>query len=169
MTLYAKRNREDPRQTALFGAAWYLAAIAYAAGGGADRLTLCEAAGPRGIVAEDGTPYPLYSLLSALGVATGGMVQSVTVSDFLKVACLTVCAPDGACTWQDAFVVNLTPEMQTITVRGLAGDSTRVRTLDETTAPVFSDVHVLTPTDGELTLPLRPYGIAQIISGQQIQ
>ena len=157
-----------PVDIARIGAAWYAAAIAYAAVGGADRITLGDAAGTRGVVADDGTPYPLYSLLAALGVATGGAVHTVTVSDSLRIACLALCAPEGACVWQDIFVVNLTPEMQSVTVRGLAGESARVRTLDETTAPVFSDVRVATPTDGELSLPLRPYGIAQIISGQEV-
>jgi D-apionolactonase len=168
VTLYGPYTVSEPRQQTLFGAAWYAAALAYAANGGADRITLCEPSGPRGVVADDGAPYPLYSLLAALGVATGGCVHHVTVSDPMRVACLALCAPDGACVWQDIFIVNLTPEMQSVTVRGLAGESARVRTLDETTTPVFSDVRVATPTGGELSIPLRPYGIAQIISGQEV-
>lgn len=168
LTLYGPYTVEEPRQQALSGAAWYMAALAYAANGGADRITLCEPSGSRGVVADDGIPYPLYSLLAALGVATGGAIHHVTINDPMRVACLALCAPDGACVWQDIFIVNLTPEMQAVTVRGLAGKSARVRTLDETTTPVFSDVRVATPTDGELSIPLRPYGIAQIISGQEV-
>jgi hypothetical protein len=166
VTLTGASRTDDPRQTGLFGAAWYLAALAYAAQGAAARITLCDAAGSGGVVTADGTPYPLFHLLAAVGVATNGQTQEVAVSDPRAVAALAVRSSDDA--WQDVFIANLTPDMQEVTVRGMNGESARVRTLDEATPDDFSDVQVVATPDGVLPLSLRTYGIAHIIAGRRI-
>jgi hypothetical protein len=167
LTLTGASQPNDPRQAGQFGAAWYLAALAYAAQGGAARITLCDATGPRGVVADDGTPSPLFRLLAAVGVATNGQTQGVVFSDPRAVTCLAVRSSDDA--WQDIFLANLTPDVQTVTVRGMNGESARVRTLDEATPDDFSDVQVIATPGGILNLSLRAYGIAQIIAGRQIR
>lgn len=166
LTFYRPKRGADVRQTGLMGAAWYLGAIAYGALGGASRITLCNAIGDEGIVADDGTAYPLYALLGALGVATGGQVQSVSTGDPLKVAALAISSDGGS--YQDVFVANLTRDAQSVTVSGLVGDDTRVRTLDETSSPRFGEATPQTATDGTLTLSLLPFGIAQIIAGRAV-
>jgi hypothetical protein len=166
LTLTGAFRPEDARQSGLFGAAWYLAALAYAALGGAARITLCNATGRGGVVMDDGTPSPLFHLLAAVGVATNGQTQGVAVSDSRAVAGLAVRSSDDA--WQDVFVANLTPDAQEVTVNGMNGESARVRTLDETAPDDFSDAQVTPTPDGALTLSLQAYGITHIIAGRRI-
>ena len=166
LTLYGPYYPDDVRQKSLFGAAWYLAALSYAAQSGAERITLCEPAGPRGILDKDGTVYPIYGLLSAVGTTTGGIALKADMSDATSVAALVILSEEGD--WLDVFVANLTAQEQEITVRGLLGDSARVRILDETTAPAFGDSRAIPAADKKLTLTLRPFSIAQVITGAGI-
>ncbi|MGD9508087.1 MAG: hypothetical protein AB7I59_02890 [Geminicoccaceae bacterium] len=53
----------DPREHALIGAAWYAGVLAHAARGGLEAVTLGAAAGPSGVVAPDGDPYPVHEVL----------------------------------------------------------------------------------------------------------
>ena len=55
--------RTDPREHALIGAAWYAGVLAHAARGGLDAVTLAAVAGPSGIIARDGRPYPVHEVL----------------------------------------------------------------------------------------------------------
>ena len=166
LTFYGPYYPEDIRQKSLFGAAWYLAALAYAAQGGAERITLCEPAGTRGIVATDGTLYPLYNLLSAIGTTTGGETVRTEVSDAVSIAAFSVLSEDGD--WLDTFVANLTATPQEMTVRGLLGEAVRIRVLDETTAPRFGDSLAVPSPNKTLTVTLQPFATAQIITGRSV-
>ena len=53
--------RTDPREHALIGAAWYAGVLAHAARAGLEAVTLAAVAGPSGVAAADGSPYPVHA------------------------------------------------------------------------------------------------------------
>jgi hypothetical protein len=68
----------DPRQRALYGAAWNLGYFAAFAAGGATHIALSELTGPRGLF--DGTkPTPLFQLLASLAAARGAKIANLTI------------------------------------------------------------------------------------------
>lgn len=167
LTIYRPGKIKSVQQKGIIGAAWYVAAIAYAAQGSANQTTICDLSGEQGILAEDGTLFPLYNALSAVGTSTGGATQTIQISDPLQVACLAVLAEGGD--WQDIFLANLQPETVSVSLSGVQGSSARIRTLDETTAGDLSAVQVAAVNEGTLSLTLLPYAVIQIISGSQIK
>jgi hypothetical protein len=166
LTLYRPGHGVAVQQHGIMGAAWYVAALSYAAQGAAARITLCDLSGPQGILSEDGLAYPVYYALTAVGTASGGSTQAVTISDPLHVACLSVIAQNSA--WQDIFLVNLQPSTTFVTLSGIQGVSARIRTLDETTGGTFSAVVPLPVQQGMLSLSLLPYAVMQVISGAAV-
>jgi len=69
---------EDPRQHALFGAAWNLGYFAAFAAGGASHIALSELTGPRGLF-DGARPTPLFHLLASLAAARGASIVELTV------------------------------------------------------------------------------------------
>jgi hypothetical protein len=61
----------DPRQSALFGAAYAVAAAAQAAASGVETVTLGAPAGPFGIFNADGSPRPIKAVVAELAAAAG--------------------------------------------------------------------------------------------------
>jgi hypothetical protein len=61
----------DPRQSALFGAAYAVAAAAQAAASGVETVTLGAPAGPFGIFNADGSPRPIKAVVAELASAAG--------------------------------------------------------------------------------------------------
>jgi hypothetical protein len=61
----------DPRQPSAGAAAWLLASAAALAAGGAASLTYAETWGPRGVLAADGTPFPLATAVGWLTALPG--------------------------------------------------------------------------------------------------
>ncbi|MBM3595638.1 MAG: hypothetical protein FJX31_07635 [Alphaproteobacteria bacterium] len=76
----------DPRDRALFGAAWLLGYVSQLVGAGVETLTLRSLTGDRGLLATDLTPYPSFHLVALLG--SPATCASVTVSDSRRVAAL---------------------------------------------------------------------------------
>lgn len=71
-------TNEDPRQRAVFGAAWNLGYFAAFAAGGASHIALAELTGPRGLF--DGVrPTPLFHLLASLAAARGASLAELSV------------------------------------------------------------------------------------------
>jgi D-apionolactonase len=68
----------DPRQRALYGAAWNLGYFAAFAAGGATHIALSELTGPRGLF-DNGKPTPLFRLLASLAQAHGADMASFEV------------------------------------------------------------------------------------------
>jgi hypothetical protein len=68
--------RTDPREHALIGAAWYAGVLAHAARGGLDAVTLAAVAGPSGVVAADGSPYPVHAVLKGHAALRGKPVRA---------------------------------------------------------------------------------------------
>ncbi|CAB3752332.1 hypothetical protein [Paraburkholderia solisilvae] len=70
----------DPRQRALYGAAWNLGYFAAFAAGGATHIALAELTGPRGLFDETKpTPTPLYQLLASLAAARDAQTAHLTI------------------------------------------------------------------------------------------
>lgn len=80
----------DPRQASPFVASWTLGSIAALAGAGAGSITYFECAGARGVVDDDGEPYPVFRVFEAIAAfAPDGVLESWS-SQPLRVACLVL-------------------------------------------------------------------------------
>ncbi|WP_321931458.1 D-apionate lactonase [Paraburkholderia guartelaensis] len=101
----------DPRQRALFGAAWLAGYAAALEGAGIDALTLGALTGPRGLADGEGNPparYPVFDVAKALVRVAGATRLHVTRSgDAARIACLAVRHADGAI---ELVLANLTSE-----------------------------------------------------------
>jgi D-apionolactonase len=71
---------DDPRQRALFGAAWNLGYFAAFASGGASHIALAELTGPRGLL-MGARPTPLFHLLASLAGARGATVAELLIEE----------------------------------------------------------------------------------------
>jgi hypothetical protein len=67
----------DPRQSALFAAAYATAAAVQAASSGVETLTLGAAAGPFGVLNADGSPRPIHAIARELASAAGAESRSL--------------------------------------------------------------------------------------------
>jgi hypothetical protein len=95
----------DPRQGALFGAAYAVAAVAQATGCGVDAVTLGAPAGPFGIFNADGSPRPIRAIVAEFGLAAAATSQPLR----LGVPGVHGIAWTGA-NGPRALVANLTPQ-----------------------------------------------------------
>ena len=68
--------RTDPREHALIGVAWYAGVLAHAARGGLEAVTLAAVAGPSGVAAADGSPYPVHAVLKGYAALRGQPVRA---------------------------------------------------------------------------------------------
>jgi hypothetical protein len=68
----------DPRQRALYGAAWNLGYFAQFAAGGATHIALSELTGPRGLF-DAGKPTPWFHLFAALASWKGATISGLSV------------------------------------------------------------------------------------------
>ncbi|MDN4609885.1 hypothetical protein [Arthrobacter burdickii] len=117
----------DARQSEPQLAAWVIASAAALAEGGVASVTWFEERGPRGLVADDGTPYPVRDAVAAVH-AMGGAPLLVPAET----------SPDDAHTW-------------VLGVRTTGGARLLIARLGDTAD------HVLIDVDGhEILLPLEP-------------
>jgi hypothetical protein len=100
----------DPRQDGLFGAAWTLGYAAEAASGGVNEIALADAAGPFGVVDEDGKLRPLFHVLRGLSRLSGASVRSVAGVPH-GIAAFAAAAGTGSELW----LANLTPAAIAVT------------------------------------------------------
>ncbi|XWN30305.1 MAG: hypothetical protein ROR55_22900 [Devosia sp.] len=127
----------DPRQFALFNAAWTLGYLARAAAGGVDGVCLHGPVGPFGLVHAKGSGapnwfdsvgamvYPAYAIVAGLAGLSGTPVRAVTSSAPGTVLGLAVEGKDGQVLW----LANLTAKDQWVKVKGIEG--TKAVVLDE--------------------------------------
>ena len=106
--------RQDPREHALIGAAWYAGALAHAARGGLDAVTLAAVAGPSGVVAPDGSPYPVHEVLRGHAALRGRPVRASRSSAPRDVQVTAV----GDAVW----LVNLTGSDRRVRIEGRGGE-----------------------------------------------
>lgn len=119
----------DPRQRALFGAAWTLGYAAAFARGGVEALALAETTGPRGLVyrrTDQAQPYyddlggglfPAFHVVAGLAAAAGARQATIESSDPAAVAALGHRVRGGAVVW----IANLSGRARTVRVKGLSG------------------------------------------------
>ena len=105
--------REDPRERALIGAAWYAGVLAHAARGGLEAVMLAAVAGPSGVVAPDGSQRPVFEVLRGHAVLRG---QAVLGSRSSAPRDVQVTAA-GDTLW----LVNLTGQERRVRVEGRDG------------------------------------------------
>ena len=145
--------RIDPRQGTPFAAGWTLGSIRHLATAGAAALTYFETAGPLGVAARDGAPFPLYDLFAALAPFAGGALLEVMPTAPLQVEALALSAGGRV----RLLVANLSGEAQRVAVQTVGVSLRRMRLLEavEDAAGSGDDD---APPPGTLHLP--PFAIA---------
>jgi hypothetical protein len=97
--------RLDPRQSALFGAAFAAGVAARAASAGVERLVLASPVGAFGLLDDGGRPRPIHGVHAVLGAATG-VERLQACLDHPGIAALAFRSGSG----MRAIVANLTPD-----------------------------------------------------------
>lgn len=122
----------DPRQSALFTAAWTAGSYKYLAEAGAQSLTYFEAVGPAGLK-DAGTEavYPVYHLIRLVAGLPGCSLTPMDSTQARSVNALRATGPGRDVT----VVFSLVSEPTRVSVEGLPG-AVGVKMLDETTAHV---------------------------------
>jgi hypothetical protein len=133
----------DPRQRALFAAAWNLGYFAGFAAGGATHIALSELTGPRGMF-DGSRSTPLFHLFAALASSRGAAMIELTVErGTAPLAAFAVRHVDTV-----LWLANLAPDQQTVELVLPAGRATITRwnteaDLSTLQAPAaFADSHV---------------------------
>jgi hypothetical protein len=166
--------KSDPRQRALFGAAWTLAYVASYAPTGVESVSLGATTGPLGIIhrpGEGATPYydalrgpavyPAYHVVAGLTRAAGAPIVAATSSDEARVRALAYRGAGATLLW----LANLTARDQRASVEHKGVDPYGI-VLDETsferavTDPAGFQTDVRPIDTGRLTL--RPYAVALV-------
>jgi len=168
-------SKIDPRQRALFGAAWSVGYLGAWAKGALDAVTLGAATGPAGIVyrkTEHAQPYydslgrdavyPIYHVIADLAKASGAKQIATTVSAESAAAAIAYRGKEGPVLW----LANLTPEVQTVRVSGFVG-AAKVAVLDEGSFPKATTDTAFLEKSGKRvakvgTVTLRPYAVTRI-------
>ena len=168
-------SRIDPRQRALFGAAWNLGYVAAFANGGLNSVTLGAATGPAGMIYRktdhaqpyfDGLKsaaiYPVYHLIADLAAASGSKLLAVNSTGDGTVASLAYGGSGGMVLW----LANLTPRAQTVRVKGLAG-AAKLTVIDEASfGKATTDAAFLKKSGKKLakvgSVALKPYAVARL-------
>ena len=175
----------DPRQMALFGAAWTLGSISrLAATGKVHSLTYFETTGWRGLMETEGGShdpdrffsrpgwvFPVYHLFADLGEFSARQTHPTCSSHPLALEGLALSDGQGRLRF---LVANLTSEVQEAGVRVEASHA-RVRYLDESNAEeAMSDPETFRARPGtvvaaagqRINLRLLPFGLARIDVGE---
>jgi len=165
----------DPRQRALFGAAWSIGYLSAWAKGALDAVTLGAVTGPAGMIyrkTDHAQPYydalgkdavyPVYHVISDLAKASGAKQIATTVSAENAVAALAYRGQDGPVLW----LANLTPQAQNVRVGGFTG-AAKVATLDEGSfAKATTDTGFVGKAGKRVAkvgnVALRPYAVTRI-------
>ena len=143
----------DPRERALFGAAWLLGYAAQAVDAALDVLTLGPLCGPRGL---SGTshPYPMYHVVQALAQLAGQTRLRCRSSQPATLLALGALDPHGAGT---LWVANLSPLPQTFRIRDGLPACARTRRVLDADGLRFEDEPV--PPGG---IALAPYACMEV-------
>lgn len=134
LTLQRATRPPDERQKGLMAAAWYMGIVSHVVNEAQPNrfdlagICLCDTIGPRGVMDAQGNAYPIYHALNAMiSEADPTYVIHAISSEPLRVAaCGGFDAEDC-----DIFLVNLTPNPQEVSVRGLNWTAYHCDVLDE--------------------------------------
>jgi hypothetical protein len=134
--------RNDPRERALAGAAWYAGYLAHAAEAGLAAVTLGAAAGPSGVVhapqahaqpwfddAGGGSVFPSYHVLRGHAEIAGQSLITAETSAPRDVQALAAATPSGSRIW----LSNLTGRRQRLRIEGAGARSAEMRCIDTIT------------------------------------
>ena len=141
----------DPRQTALFGAAWAAGYLIRAAQGGIDAVTLLSATGPAGVAGGDGS-RPAFAILQGFADAAGAAIVQTTSSRPQEV--LACCAEQRG--RRVLWIANLTPIAKQIEVKGFRAASASV--VDERSGGVLKRASLLRKG----SIELGAYAVARL-------
>ena len=168
-------SKIDPRQRALFGAAWSVGYLSAWAKGALDAVTLGATTGSAGMIYRktdhaqpyyDGlgraAVYPVYHVIADLAKASGAKQIATTVSAESAAAAIAYRGKDGPVLW----LANLTPQAQTVRVSGFTG-AAKLSVLDEGSfAKATTDTAFLEKSGKRVAkignVALRPYAVARI-------
>jgi hypothetical protein len=141
----------DPRQRALFGAAWAAGYLARAAQGGVDGVTIMAPTGPFGVIGERGA-RPAFRVVQGFAALAGASVLQTASS-----------APQGllACAGERRgrralWIVNLTPSARKVAVAGFRPGAVAV--MDETSGAKLKG----RPLPRSPLLDLGAYAVARL-------
>jgi hypothetical protein len=136
-------GRPDPRLTTPFAAAWAIAVTATLAREHVEALTFLATTGLHGVLAEDGSPLPVYHALAAM---CGGGTRLVRTTTPDGVAAIAYRAATGT----RLVLASMSDQAASITVRGLPGSRAQVRLIDG----VATERSIV---GGELVLDVGPF------------
>jgi hypothetical protein len=122
----------DPRQRALFGAAWALGYLARAVQGSIDGVTLMAPTGPFGVLAESGA-RPVFSVVQGFAALAGAPLLQTASSDPQG---LLACAAERH-GQRVLWLANLTPSQRKIALAGFRPASLSV--MDEATGTTLEE------------------------------
>jgi hypothetical protein len=160
----------EPRQAALFGAAWTVGSVKALAEIGAASVTYFETTGPKGIIESDaGSVFPLYHVFADVAEWKDGELVVARSNDEETVTALALQTDDG----MHLLVANLSARPQSVEVGQLNAKEARIRRLDEETAPLaivdpqqFRGSHESRAvSDGRLAIELSPYAVVHVDVG----
>lgn len=140
---------DDPRQGALFGAAWAAGYLARAVQGGLDAVTMMAPAGPFGVVDGAG-PRPAFHVLRGFAALAGAPVLQAASSDPQR---LLACAAQRAGR-RELWLANLTKESLEVRIAGLRVAELHV--LDETSPRAWAR------REAEAAVKLGAYAVARL-------
>jgi hypothetical protein len=141
----------DPRQTALFGAAWAAGYLIRTAQGGIDAVTLLSATGPAGVVDDDGS-RPAFAVLQGFAdLAGAAVVQNASSRPQEVLAC---CAEQRG--RRVLWIANLTPDPKQIDVKGFRAASLAV--MSEENGEALKDA----PVPRNASLELGAFAVARL-------
>ncbi|MEM5422324.1 D-apionate lactonase [Paraburkholderia ferrariae] len=150
----------DPRQRALFGAAWLAGYAAALEGAGIETLSLGALTGPRGLADVEGhTParYPVLDVAKALARMAGASRLHVTRSGHVaRIACLAGRHADGAI---ELVLANLTSEPREVQLEfdEAIPTSLQATSLDECTLGGGADAPGPWTLSPGVAMTLRPF------------
>ncbi len=172
----------DPRQGSILTAGWTLAVVKALAESGVESVTLLETVGWRGVVereqgsawpegtdAEPGQVFPVYHVLGWLTAFGNGEVVASRSSDPRRVESLVLSRKGQVC----VLLFNLTPEPQTVRLRGLPALTHQNSVPWDSPAWKFQPETILRgagrrldPVSGDAReVQLEPYGFHQLQGG----
>ncbi|MGE0005802.1 MAG: hypothetical protein AB7S92_09435 [Parvibaculaceae bacterium] len=141
----------DPRQTALFGAAWAAGYLARASGFGIDQVTMMSPGGPFGI-ADEGAPRPAFAVIRGFAELAGAAHIHTTSSHPQSVLAVSADRAGRRVTW----LANLTPKPCTLAVAGMRPATLAM--LDAASGGTLAD----RPLPKTSTLELTAYAVARL-------
>jgi hypothetical protein len=152
----------DPRQHALFAAAWNLGLATRAAEARLDSVTLGATTGPQGVILKGGALAPAFHVIAGLCAASGATRIEARSMAPSSVAALAHKTREGAVLW----LANLSAEKKAIKISGLKGPVLMHTISEGAFSSAARDPHFLRKSGKKLarlgTLELAPYAAVRL-------